>query len=391
MRIAFVHKRYALDGGTERFLDGLARRLAERGHQVTVYCATFDPRFTAIRSIRLQQLRVRSPWSLLRRVLLFIAAATRIPRADHDVVVHLGRTGPGDAWRAGGGCHRRLHRLIAAARPSTWSRRAFVADLEQRFLLWHERHVLKSGVPIIVPSARAREDFLTEYASEAFGGPALAERIHVLPNGVDIERFHPKLRSMWFGEKRDELGLGPEELVLITVASDFWRKGVDTVIRALAIVSTKGPWYRLLVLGEDADQDRYVRLADELGLQERVLFLGRQSEPERLYAACDLLVAPTRFDAFANVTLEALAAGLPVVTSQQNGAVDALPETDAVAVVDDADDAEILARAIDHMLDPESLPARREAARKAAERCGDHDAIAGWETFLQQLSTTRRA
>lgn len=378
MRIAFVHKRYALDGGTERFLEGLARRLAERGHRVTVYCATFDPRFTATRSVTLRRLRATAPWSLLRRVLLFVGAA-RIPRLEHDVVIHLGRTGPGDAWRAGGGCHKKLWALLRDRLPAGWARFRFGLDLEQRFLLWHEQHVLKSGVPVIVPSARAREDFVEAY------GP-LAEKVTVLPNGVDIERFHPKLRNLWFSEKRDELGIGPEEIVLITVASDFWRKGVDTVIRALSIVSQRGPWFRLLVLGEDPQRTKYFDLADELGLRDRVTFLGRQSEPERLYAAADLLVAPTRFDAFANVTLEALAAGLPVVTSVQNGAVDILPETDAVAVVEDPNDPEVLAQAIEHMLDPESLPERRTAARRAAEVCGEVDAIARWEAFLLTLS-----
>jgi UDP-glucose:(heptosyl)LPS alpha-1,3-glucosyltransferase len=379
VRIAFVHKRYATDGGTERVLESLARRLAERGHEVVVYAGSVDPRYGASRTIRIRRLPMPGPGALLRRVQLLLGSWLLVREQAHDVVVHMGRTGPGALWRAGGGCHRRWVELDRARKPKGWAKWGRILDPEQLLLLWHERRALLGGGRIVVPSARARSDLVDAY------GPA-AERVAVLPNGVDLERFHPKLRTLFFTEVRDELGLGPEEFVLLFVASDFWRKGLDRLFQALRVLAQGGDTLRLVVIGTARDGEHWRQAATEAGLRRQVMFLGKVPNPERVYAASDLLVMPTRFDAFANVTLEALAAGLPVVTTPENGAVDELPDTEAVAVVEDADDPATLAEAIRTMLDPRELPARREAARRAAEARGEVDAVARWELYLQEAA-----
>ncbi len=383
MRIAFVHKRYATDGGTERVLEGLARRLAERGHEVTVYVGSLDPRYAASRSVRIRKLPMPGPGSFLRRLQLFLGSIFLVKHREHDVVVHMGRTGPGHLWRAGGGCHRTWAEMVRSRARTARERLMLRMDVEQWFVLWHERRTLASAAHIVAPSERARADLIAAY------GPS-AERVVVLSNGVDTERFHPKLRSLFFTEVRDEMAIGPEEIVLLFVASDFWRKGLDRIFGAMRHLAAWGEVPRLLVLGEDHERKSWMERATRDGLRERVLFVGKNPTPERVYAACDLLVMPTRFDAFANVTLEALAAGLPVVTTASNGAVDALPETDAVAVLDDEEDVLLLAHAIVTMLDPDRLPERRLAARRCAEQCGEGNAVVRWEHFLASVTETRR-
>ena len=108
-------------------------------------------------------------------------------------------------------------------------------------------------------------------------------------------------------------------------------------------------------------------------------------DPIEAYAAADLLVLPTRQDPFANVTLEALACGLPVVTSPNNGAVECVVQCSAVSVVESVEE-DSLARALSSLLremNDETGRNRLElAARAAAEDCGMDSVLGNWEALL---------
>jgi tRNA A-37 threonylcarbamoyl transferase component Bud32 len=135
--------------------------------------------------------------------------------------------------------------------------------------------------------------------------------------------------------------------VWILAGSGFHRKGLDTAFRALARGDRDDAV--LWVAGADAAAP-WQRLANEIGVGSRVRFLGRRDDLEDVYAAADALILPTRYDAFANVCLEAAAAGLAVVTSGANGAARWIEG--AGMIVDDAEDYEGFARALDQLLDP---------------------------------------
>jgi UDP-glucose:(heptosyl)LPS alpha-1,3-glucosyltransferase len=384
MRLAVVHKRFGLDGGTERFLESFARRMGERGHEVHVYCASVDPRFARTRVARFRRLLGGGPLAGIRALLLWFSAAVLVRAARYDVVVHLDRTGTRDVYRAGGGCHRTWFRLSLSRAASTLDRLRLRLSVRHALALLHERRALLRSRRFVVPSDRARRDLLDAY------GP-LAERVEVLPNGVDLDRFHPKGRSLFFEEVRSGMGLRPEELVLLFVGSDFWRKGLDTLLRAVAKLGESAADLRVLVVGADPRRRRYEFQAAELGLRDRVTFLGMHDAPEKLYAAADLLVLPTRHDPFANVTLEALGAGLPVITSRSNGATEVLPDGAGLAVLPDAEDDAALAECIRSMLEPARIQERRAAARSAAEACSETAAVDRWESLLRGTAAERGA
>jgi UDP-glucose:(heptosyl)LPS alpha-1,3-glucosyltransferase len=113
------------------------------------------------------------------------------------------------------------------------------------------------------------------------------------------------------------LGVGEGEVVLLFVGNDFKLKGLSLLLEAMAVLRNEK--IRLMVAGED-DRASYVRWARKHGLERQVLFLGGTREVEKFYAASDLFVLPTRYDAFSNVCLEAMACGTPVITSRNNGA-----------------------------------------------------------------------
>jgi UDP-glucose:(heptosyl)LPS alpha-1,3-glucosyltransferase len=206
-----------------------------------------------------------------------------------------------------------------------------------------------------------------------FGVPD--SRLRVIPNGVDSDRFRPRDA----GEAREALGVPREQPgpVWLLAGSGLRRKGLDTAIAALAASSGKA---ELWVAGGDAPEP-WQALATRLGVADRVRFLGPRSDMEHIYPAADALLLPTRYDAFANVCLEAAACGLPVVTSRHNGSAEAIG--DGAIVVDDAEDVAGFASALERMAAPDVRRELGERALAAARACS-------WARHVEQLRALYR-
>jgi glycosyltransferase involved in cell wall biosynthesis len=136
-------------------------------------------------------------------------------------------------------------------------------------------------------------------------------RVEVIPNGVDLEWFRPPTSEERLAA-RTELKLGTEERVAVFVGHEFSRKGLSFAIQGLS----HAPSVLLLVLGgnDDIIADAYGE-AKELGVGDRVLFLGPRHHPVPFLHAADFFVLPSAYEANALVVLEALAAGLPVIAT----------------------------------------------------------------------------
>jgi len=139
------------------------------------------------------------------------------------------------------------------------------------------------------------------------------DRITVLANGVDTELFRPA------HDDRAVDRSGPVRL-LFAAASNFRRKGLRELIQAIAILRDQQA--QLLIAGPI--NRVYQRLAREWRVDDRVKFLGLRHDMQKLYAASDLVIAPSLYEPFPNVVLESLACGTPVVTTVSNGAAEAI-------------------------------------------------------------------
>jgi UDP-glucose:(heptosyl)LPS alpha-1,3-glucosyltransferase len=160
------------------------------------------------------------------------------------------------------------------------------------------------------------------------------------------------------------------------------------LLNALALVLERNA--RLVVVGHP-DFARYERQAHRLGIGDRVRFLGHRADPRDCYFAADYLVHPTFYDPCSLVVLEALACGLPVVTSRYNGAAELLsPPADGV-VIDDPHAAPELAAALNRMLDRGYLRDAGALARQAAARCTFEDHYRALLAVLTEARTGRRA
>jgi UDP-glucose:(heptosyl)LPS alpha-1,3-glucosyltransferase len=174
-------------------------------------------------------------------------------------------------------------------------------------------------------------------------------RLRLVRNGVDLDRFAPAVR-------RQPLAPGP---AVVLVGHGWRRKGVSVALRVLKRL----PRIHLFVVGEERRPSRFLREADLLGVRDRLHVLGAVASIEDLLPSFDALLLPTRYDPSANACLEALACGVPVVTTNSNGASEVLPDPAWGACSPDAADA--LAATLDRVLHDRTA---RAAARAAAER-----------------------
>jgi glycosyltransferase involved in cell wall biosynthesis len=144
--------------------------------------------------------------------------------------------------------------------------------------------------------------------------PAAADRLVTIHNGVDTERFAPGVRPEAARALRATLEVSDDRLIAAFVGSEWERKGLEPVIRALAAA----PDWDLVVAG-GGDRAHYQQLADSLGVGAAVHWLGVTSDVQVVYALADAMVFPTSYEGFPLVSLEAAASGLPVLATPVNG------------------------------------------------------------------------
>lgn len=315
-------RRLSSHGGTERFALGFARALVHAGHAVTVHCRGADLEVPGV------EVRPLDGWPGRGRILkaaLLERAAVRVPRGSADAWFGFLRAPGFGVLRAGGGAHA----------ASLRGRRPGLAD---RLELARDARALGSAGVVVFNSEMARRDAVTHLGLDP-------TRLHVVRNGVDLHRFRP--------------APAPGRVPRVLFVGHGWsRKGLETALGAL--VRLKG--LRLGVVGADPHPGRFRRRAAALGVADRVDWLGTADAVEALLPGALALVLPTRYDPSANVCLEAMACGVPVVTSGCDGAGEILPER--WQVVDRPDDAEGFALALERVLQTPSL---RTASRVAAE------------------------
>jgi UDP-glucose:(heptosyl)LPS alpha-1,3-glucosyltransferase len=227
-----------------------------------------------------------------------------------------------------------------------------------RYRVAIERRMFESARlrAVICNSRMVKDDIATRFRVEP-------SRLTVIYNAVASDVFSPALRS-----HRPRVRLRhriPEHATaFLHVGSGFERKGVATAIDALAKLP---PPAHLIVVGRDKHAGRYEARARERGVARRVTFTGPLADPRPYYGAADAFVLPTLYDPCPNAALEALACGLPVITSTKSGAAEIVLDNDA-GLVSEARDVEALAAAM-HRLEDDELRARMGAnARTAALR-----------------------
>lgn len=352
--IAFLVHDFHRHGGHSRYVAELAQRF--RGHhQVHVYCNRVDdPDTEGIRFHHVPAWRATA----LSTILSFVVPATLMV-GRHDIVHAQGLCG----LRHNVATAHILTPAWAMAQRACKARGSWKGWLAERLVTPLERVALTGrGVRKVIAVSRLAADCLEHHYGRRDG-------VVVMPHGVDPNTFHPGLRRECRPELLDRLGL-PDSAVLALFAGNL-EKGGETAVETVARV----PGVHLL-LATPSEPGGALARARKLGVSDRVRMLGFSREPQRWMAGADLMLFPTPFDTFGLVILEAMACGLPVVTTRRAGASELVSHGNTGWLVDDPADLEGLSEGLGLLTSDAGTRERMGRAGRVAAEGRTWDAVA---------------
>lgn len=392
MRIAIVQE--SLDpqrGGAERSTREMAEALAQLDQDVTVVSSGAEHR-TEQRAVgggvlRVEQLACNG--GKLSRTRQFVdAAQVFCDSGVFDIVQAVSPIRRCDVYQPRGGVYVDTIERSIAMGTNVFSRAlkriGRRLHRRQQFLLRVERDLL-SARP--TPIVAAVSDFVRRQTLKSY--PALdASRVRVVFNGVALSETNLEEESAVRKRLRAQLHIEEQTPLILFVAHNFRLKGLRELIHALARLATTndGREPRLLVVGRD-DPTPYKQLSIRVGVESRVIFQPAASQVGELFAAADVLAHPTWYDPCSRVVLEAIAAGLPVVTTRDNGAGELIPAIGVGEVINSPADIAALTDALNTCLQP----SKRDAARSAASRARELVSMRRHATELLELFREIRA
>ncbi len=310
LKIALVRARYSPYGGAERFAARALGALSRRAEVSVIARSWTAPGADAapVDLVRCDPFYIGSTW----RDWSFARAVQRLVAKGRFDLVQCHERIPGlDIYRAGDGVHASwLERRRAQGR--WWDKLAIALNPHHYFLIWIERRMFENPrLGAVICNSR----MVIEEISERFAIDS--RKLRLIGNGVDLQHFDRQAAREAGEDVRARLGIDAQACVWLFVGSGFARKGLEVALRACADCP---PQVHLIVVGSDKHAQRYVRLADRLGLAARCHFVGAQSDPLPYYGAADGFILPSIYDPFPNAVLEALACGLPALTTSACGA-----------------------------------------------------------------------
>ncbi len=237
----------------------------------------------------------------------------------------------------------------------------YLFSLRKLAYFYIERIQMKEAKIVIAISAMVKHHLLEYTRLEE-------EKVRIVRNGVDLNRFHPGNREKFRKETRKKLGLAEDEVMVIFVAHNFRLKGLQTLIRVLARLKSSHPGhpFRVAVLGVGKER-KFASRARKLGVEDKLIFIGADADTPRFYAAADISVHPSYYDPSALVVLEAMASGLPVITTNYCGTSEIIREGREGYVVPTPSDISLLTDRIRSLENPQLRRRMGEAARRRAE------------------------
>ncbi len=369
MRIGLVRMRFSPFGGAEVFLQRFISELKKRGHSIEVFSSDWP----AEAGIIVHRVRLNCP-SFLRPVVFARNAAKAIKEAAPDVVVSLDRTLSQDIYRGADGCH--MEWLVKRRRfLSGFKKLALKLSPMHREILNLEKRLFSDPALkyVVAISERCKEEYIRHYNLPA-------EKICVIYCGIDPDIFSPERLAGLRPRTRQALGLDDNAVAVLFVGSGFERKGLRFLINAIASIKDRAD-IRLIVVGKGS-QKGYIRQAEALGIADRVVFKGPQTDTLSYYAAADIFCLPSIYEPFSNACLEAMASGLPVVASEATGASEIIRHLESGAIVKDPADTEELGNAL--LL---FLPAakRKKAGALARQIAGRHTLADKVDQFMRLI------
>lgn len=352
IKVVFLKGRAGYRGGLEKYTRHLMQAFVERGCSVILLTTGDVPNLPGIDVISLCPDSKFTLYQLLR----FDALCKRwLKHHPADIVFGMERTTAQTHYRAGNGVHAvylKQRRMI----DSLWKRFTLHFNPLHHTLLHLEKQCFESPKlkTLFTNSSMVKEEILSHYNVPA-------QKIEVVHNGVEWHVWQSEFEKTFTSPR------AKHKHHFLFIGNGYKRKGLQFLLKGLALHNRRP--FHLTVVGKEKDPSYFVRLADELGLKEKITFAGSQTDILPFYREADTLVIPSIYDPFANVTVEALAMGLFVVSSRYNGGTEVIQEGSGI-IIDTLTSPQSVAAALEKAFD---APKTEERARKIRQSVKELD------------------
>jgi UDP-glucose:(heptosyl)LPS alpha-1,3-glucosyltransferase len=344
-------------GGAERYTADIAHLLAQRGHQVTLLASRFGQ---PIPGVRFVPIPTNGP-SRAGQYLSFLKSLGAHLAANRYDIVHAMLPVPGcDIYHPHAGMAKAsLQSHLARAAPAARALAKLANRLNRKRRLYartEDQMLHGPDAPIVLClSDYIKASILKHY-------PNIGGQLQKVFNAVDLAKFDPEKSAPARAMIRAKHAIPTDAPVALMIAQHFERKGLAELIAATANLSKTVPGTApyVLVVGKD-DPAASLHLARQFGVENRIIFAGNTTTPADFYAAADVFVLPTRHDSCSLVALEALAMGVPVISTVFNGACEIMTNGQHGFVLTDPTDVSALTEAIKEVFYPERHGQMRQA------------------------------
>ncbi len=318
MKLAFCLFKYFPFGGMQRDFLRIARECRDRGHSIHVYTMNWEGESEP--GFQVHVIKSDSVQNHTRMVSFVRQLQSILKQEQYDRVIGFNKMPGLDFYYAADVCYQKRaqekHGMLYRLLP------------RYKQLVQFERQVFARGAStqILAISPFAQHEFNTYYQTEP-------ERFHLLPPGIAPDRLAPPNADEIRLRVREQHKVASDDLLILMVGSGFKTKGVDRAIHALAALPNDLLTHcQLFVIGQD-NAESFKKQAENSGVTQQVKFLGGRADVADFYLAADVLVHPAYHENTGTVLLEALAAGLPVITTDVCGYAHYVKSADAGVVL----------------------------------------------------------
>lgn len=343
MKIAIVRKKYTFHGGAESYINELIRYLISKGHEIYIYSIKWEKPVEQSFPVFFKKIPALSFNSFLRDLTFAVSGyfILKRDRKNLDIIQSHDKFLIQDIYRAGDGCHIQWLK-------ERWKRVSFLKKLAILINPYHwliltlERIIFKGKryKKIIAISELVKNNIVENYRVNP-------DDILVIYNCIDYEKFANQNKQIERKYIRQSFGIEENEFVILFVGSGFERKGVKYLIEAAEKVEFP---VTILIVGK-GNPEKYKKYIKK----QKVIFCGTQKKIEKFYAASDLFVFPTMYEPFGLVILEAMASGLPVITTKLCGASEIIVNDKTGFVVEVPENTEEIAKYISILIENRQL------------------------------------
>jgi UDP-glucose:(heptosyl)LPS alpha-1,3-glucosyltransferase len=303
-------------GGAESYAVSLASTLVESGWETHLFGKNWDgePHTAIFHRIKIPKLL--PSWA--KMILFALKHKQMVKSQAFDVILGFGNTLYMNVYQSHGGVHR-----FSTARKLYTEKNKILRSIKRLLIVFSLKDKVRNWIEsapfriypkpkIIAISLMIKEDFISFYHINE-------KEIKVIYNGIDTAKYNRGLKERLRSSLRQRLGISDNDMAFLFISYDLKKKGIMPLIEAAAkLKKLNFTRFKVVVVGE-RPYGLLLKRVKRLHLEDTIIFTGPTKTPEDYYANCDVFVLPTFYDACSLVVLEAMACGLPAITTTYNG------------------------------------------------------------------------